>query len=386
VSSRLYPARRAVEHAASLPGVQPLRLFPVLWPLWRAETAASFLDERAYEVIDRFLVLAVRDAGLRTTIELADFYGVPVPLVQRCARFLTAIGHVEMNGEIITLTGLGRRSAAAGTRYEPRESRQDILIDQLTEQALPRTYYHGSVPVFDSTDVPEDRLNDRSRFHPLYASALFRDDIVLRLGDREDRAEYNLPRTLRDLRVIGSRPAYLPGYVIETAGTGLLVYTPLAPARDAFYEKIAGQAPALAQMISADQNHGPRQIWTEWLAEGHGLGTLCQLPNGVWRATMRADAFGPGGKQPLSRLGSYELRKRHFLQLWCEDPALRAQALNERALAMTSASGLSREELRQRIATLAAQLEVPGPSLTDLRRYGVQRGLHINVARLDSLV
>ena len=73
MSSRLYPALRAVEHATSLAGIRPLRLFPVLWPLWRAETAASFYDERAYEVIDRFLVLAVRDAGLRTIDELAVF-------------------------------------------------------------------------------------------------------------------------------------------------------------------------------------------------------------------------------------------------------------------------------------------------------------------------
>ena len=385
MNSRFYPALRAVEHATSVPGVRPLRLFPVLWPLWRAETAASFYDERAYEVIDRFLVLAVRDAGLRTADELAAFYGVPGPLVQRCARFLAAIGHVQVDGGTITLTDLGRRSAADGTRYEPRESRQDILVEQFTAQPLPRAYYHGSVPIFDSTDVPADRLSDRSRFQPLYASAQFSDDMVLLLRGREDRAEYNLPRMLRDLRVVGSRPAFLPGYVIETADSGLLVYTPLAPERDTFYERVASQASVLTQLINAEQDPGPRQIWTEWLAEGHGLGTFSQLPNGVWRATLRADAFGPGTKLPLSRVGSYELRKRHFLQLWCEDAALRAQVLSERALAMTAAFGLTKGELRQRIAALARQLEVPRPDLTDLRRYGEQHGLHTSVARLDSL-
>jgi hypothetical protein len=385
VSSRLYPALRAVEHATSLAGVRPLRLFPVLWPLWRAETAASFYDERAYEVIDRFLVLAVKDARLRTIEELAAFYGVPVPLIQRCARFLAAIGHVKMDGETITLTGLGRRSAADGTRYEPRESRQDILVEQFTAQPLPRPYYQQSVPIFDSTDVPADKLSDRSRFQPLYASAQFRDDMVLRLREREDQAEYNLPRMLRDLRVVGNRPAFLPGYVIETADSGLLVYTPLAPERDTFYERVADQAPVLAQLISAEQDPGPRQIWTEWLAEGHGLGTFSQLPNGVWRATLRADAFGPNARLPLSRVGSYELRKRHFLQLWCEDTPLRARTLNERALAMTAAFGLTKGELRQRIAALARQLEVPEPDLADLRRYGEQHGLRISIARLDSL-
>lgn len=385
MSSRFYPAVRAVEHATSLIGVRPLRLFPVLWPLWRVETAASFYDERAYEIIDRFLVLAVRDAGIHTVEELADFYGVPVPLVQRCASFLAAIGHVRVDNGAVALTDLGRRSAADGTRYEPRESRQDIFVEQFTAQPLHRDYYQGSVPIFDSHDLPADRLSDRSRFQPLYASAQFRDDIVLPLRDREDRAEYNLPRMLRDLRVVGSQPAFLPGYVVETADSGLLVYTPLAPERDAFFERVAAHAPVLAQLISAEQGPDPRQIWTEWLAQGRGPGTFSQLPNGVWRATLRADAFGPGSNLPLSRVGSYELRKRHFLQLWCEDAALRARALNERALAMTAAFGLTKGELRQRVTGLARQLEVPEPSLPDLRRYGEQENLRTSVARLDSL-
>jgi hypothetical protein len=385
VTGRVYPAVRAVEHATSLPGVHPLRLFPVLWPLWRVETTASFYDERAYEVIDRFLVLALRDAGLRTTGELAAFYGIQVPLVQRCTDFLAAIGHIQMNDGIITLTDLGRHSAADGTRYEPRESRQDILVEQFTAQPLRRAYYHGSVPIFGSPDVPADRLSDRSRFQSLYASAQFRDDMVLQLREREDRAEYNLPRTLRDLRIIGNLPAFLPVYVIETSDGGLLVYTPLAPEPDPFFERAASRAPVLAHLINAEPDPSPRQIWTEWLAEGHGLGTFSQLPNGVWRATLRSDAFGPGARLPLNRVGSYELRKRHFLQLWCEDAALRARVLNERALAMTAVFGLTKQELRERIAALARQLEVPALDLADLRRYGEQHGLHTSVARIDGL-
>ena len=385
MSGRFYPAVRAVEHATSLAGVHPLRLFPVLWPLWRVETTASFEDERAYEVIDRFLVLGVRDAGLRTHDELAAFFGVPVPLIQRCAAFLAAIGHLRMDGETVVLTDLGRRSAAEGKRLEPRESRQDIFVEQFTAQPLPRAYYQGSVPVFDSPDVPADRLSDRSHFRPLHAPAQFRDTIVLQLRDREDRAEYNLPRTLRNLGIVGNRQAFLPVYVIETADSGLLVYTPPAPERDALFERAATRASSLTNLISAEPDVGPQQIWTEWLAEGHGMGTLTQLPNGVWRATLRADAFGPNASMPLTRVGSYELRKRHFLQLWCANPELRARALNERALAMTTASWLTKEELRQRIAALARQLDVPAPDLADLRRYGEQNGLHTSVARLNSL-
>ncbi len=78
-SRRVYPARRAIEHAAGLPGLRPLRLFPVLWPLWQVETTASSYAEQPYELIDRFLIRAIREAGLSQTAELAGFLGLPPP-------------------------------------------------------------------------------------------------------------------------------------------------------------------------------------------------------------------------------------------------------------------------------------------------------------------
>jgi len=287
----------------------------------------------------------------------------------------------------VTLTELGRYSAQEDIRYEPKESRQEILIEQFTGQPLPRAYYQGSVPVFFSTEIPGDRLADRSRFLPLFAPAVFRRELVETLAQRPDRAELNLPRKLRDLRFIGERDAYLPAYIIETAGTGLLVYTAIAAERDAFFENACRQVPDIVQLIRAEKTAGPREIWTEWLADSQaGPGTLHQLPNGIWRATLRPTAFGHDAKLSLSKVGSYELRKRHFLQLWCDDTGLRRRALIERALAMTSASDITgTADLRQRVAALAAQLEIAEPTLADLREYGHQHRMNAAVARLDAL-
>jgi hypothetical protein len=386
-SRRIYPARRAVEHATSIPGTRPLRLFPVLWPLWQAETTASVYDEQAYEMIDRFLIRAVMDAGPHRIDELATFFGIPKTLVERCLKFLATIGHVREDAGTVTLTELGRYSAQEGIRYEPKESRQEILIEQFTGQPLPRSYYQGSVPVFFSTEIPEDRLADRSRFLPLFAPTMFRPELVETLAQRPDRVELNLPRQLRDLRFTGKRDAYLPAYIIETAGTGLLVYTAIAAERDTFFEDACRQVPDIAQLIRAEKKANPREIWTEWLADSEGgPGTLGQLPSGIWRATLRATAFGRDAKLSLSKVGSYELRKRHFLQLWCDDTGLRRRALIERALAMTSASDIaSTADLRQRVAFLAGQLEIAEPSLADLREYGLQHRMNAALARLDAL-
>jgi hypothetical protein len=359
----------------------------VLWPLWQAETTASVYDEQAYEMIDRFLIRAVMDAGLQRIDELATFFGIPEALVRRCLKFLATIGHIREDAGTVTLTDLGRYSAQEGIRYEPKESRQEILIEQFTGQPLPRAYYQGSVPVFPGPEIPEDRLADRSRFQPLFAPTMFRPEIVETLAQRPDRAELNLPRQLRDLRFTGKHDAYLPAYVIETAGTGLLVYTALTAERDAFFEDVCRQVPDIAQLISAEKKTDPREIWTEWLADSKaGPGTLRQLPSGIWRATLRATAFGHDAKLSLSKVGSYELRKRHFLQLWCDDTPLRRRALIERALAMTSASDItSAADMLQRVTSLAKQLEIAEPSLTDLREYGHQHRMHAAVARLDGL-
>lgn len=384
---RIYPARRAVEHATTIPGVRPLRLFPVLWPLWQAETTANVYDEQAYELIDRFLIRAIMEAGLHRADELAAFFGIPQVLVRRCLNFLATIGHVREDAGTVILTELGRYSAHEGKRYVPKESRQEILIEQFTGQPLPRAYYEGSVPVFSGPEIPEDRLADRSRFLPLFAPTMFRPELVEDLAQRPDRAELNLPRQLRDLRFTGKQDVYLPAYIIETAGTGLLVYTAIAAERDAFFEQVCRQLPDIGQLIKAETSADPREIWTGWLAQSKaGPGTLRQLPSGVWRATLLASAFGPDAGLSLSKVGSYELRKRHFLQLWCDDTGLRRRALIERALAMTSSSEIaSWAALRQRVTSVARQLEAAEPTRADLREYARQHRMNAALARLDAL-
>jgi hypothetical protein len=385
---RVYPVLRAIEDATAIPDARPLRLFPVLWPLWQVETAASVYDEQNYDVIDRFLERAVAEAGFADAASLSSFFGVPTDLTRRCLAFLSAIGHMHEDEDgTVRLTDLGLRSAHAGIRYEPKESRQDIYIDQFTARPLPRRYYEGSVPIFATTKVPEDAVYGRIHFAPLLAWTPFREEILLELATRSDRADFNLPAQLRELRVIQHVEAFLPAYLIETADSGLFVYTARAAERDTFFEDACRQVPAIQHMIDAEEKSDPRDIWTAWLADSDvGRGTLQRLPNGVWRATLRSDAFGPSARFGLSQLGSYRLHKHYFVQLWSDDARQRHYAVMDRALAMTQSPDLTtKADLRERVTALCRQLEVPEPSLTDIRSYGEQHDMHILIARLDDL-
>ena len=195
------------------------------------------------------------------------------------------------------------------------------------------------------------------------------------------------PGQLRELRVIQHVEAFLPAYLIETADSGLFVYTARAAERDTFFEDACRQVPGMHHMIEAEEKTDPRDIWTAWLADSDvGRGTLRRLPNGVWRATLRSDAFGPSGNLGLSQLGSYLLRKRYFLQLWSDDARQRRDAVMNRALAMTQSRDVAtRVDLRERVAALSRQLEVPEPNLADIRSYGEQHDKHVLVACLDGL-
>ncbi|WP_329428901.1 hypothetical protein OG339_06735 [Streptosporangium sp. NBC_01495] len=383
----IYPALRAVEHATALAGVRPLRLFPVLWPLWQVEITANVYDEEAYEVVDRFLVRAVVEGGIDRPRELAAFFGLPLSLVERCLAFLAAIGHIaEVDGRI-RLTELGSRSAQAGVRFVPKESRQKLLIERFTGRPLPRSHYRGSLPVLTSPQMPPEMATDRTRFLPLFVTVPFQARIVSDLAARPDRTEYNLPDQLREIRKVEEQDAYLPAYLIETGDRSLLAYTAIGPERDGFLEDVCRDVPAIHARIDAEDRVDPRRLWTEWLAGGKlGPGLLRQLPRGLWRATFGSSTFSGPPRLPLSRLGSFQLYRHHFLQLWCDDDSLRLRAVKERALGMARLREVrTQADLSTRIAALAGQLEVPTPTLADVRSHAERGRSDEHLAHLDAL-
>lgn len=382
----IYPARRAVEHAVTQPGVRPTRLFPVLWPLWQVEITADIYDEQNYEVLDRFLVRGLWEGGLRRPDELAAFYGLPRSLVDRCLAYLTLIGHIRSDNGAVILTPIGEQSVRADVRYVPKETRQRLLIEPFTSSPLPRGHYEGSLRLLPTPEVPEGQITDGSRFRHLFAATSFRPSIVEDLARRADRIEYNLPKQLRQLQVLSHQDVFLPSYVIEEARGQLLAYSPIAGERDRFLESVCKQVPMLRNLLAAERTEEPRTIWTEWLANGPHRGTLQQLANGVWRANLTPDSFGEKPKLPVGRIGSYQLRKSHFIQLWTNNRELRQRALMERALGVSRLPEVrSRDDLTNRTGALADQLELSWPTMDQLRKFAERQGKHLHLAHLDGL-
>jgi hypothetical protein len=383
----IYPARRAIEHAVAIPGVRPTRFFAVLWPLWQVETTAQVYEEQAYEMLDRFIVRGVLEAGLSGIDELARFLGLQPPLVRRCLSFLGLIGHVKVEHGTVTLTELGLHSARTGVRLVPKEGRQRLLIDRFTMRPLPRSHYDGSITVLTKPEVNPEDVADRTRFLPLFSPAPFRPDVVQQLAQRADRAQFNLPSQLRNLAIVGEQDVYLPAYLIETGSGELLAYTGVGDRRDEFMEALCRDVATIWQLISAETGGNPNEIWRQWLMEKDVRhGSLRQLHNGVWRATLPPEAFGSPPQLPLSRLGSFELRRHHFLQLWCHDTKLRRRAMLDRALGLAQLRAVKTfTDLTTRLETLARQLDVAAPTIAELRKHALRNQQYDRLMRLDTL-
>jgi hypothetical protein len=382
----IYPARRAVEHAVATPGLRPLRLFPVLWPLWQVEIVAQVEDPQAYEVLDRFIERAVAECGLSAIDEIADFLGLTTTMINNCVRYLITIGHVTLAGGTVTLTQRGQASLRAGKRYVSKESRQQLLIDRLAQCPLPRSHYEGSLTVLAEPRIDRDDLGDRTQFAPLFAGAPFREEIIQQLVNLPNRTQFNLPAQLSDVRVAAVQDAYLPVYLIETT-EGVLAYTGVDDSRDTYFEDLCRRSTDVLEAVRAERAVDPATVWNAWLVEHHnGRGNLTQLPNGVWRATLPPGAFGDRPRLPISRLGSFELRQRLFLQLWCDDRTLRRRTVMERALGIAQTREITTQAaLLTWAATIARQLEVDPVGVAEIRKHAEEAGQQDRLSRLDAL-
>jgi hypothetical protein len=376
-----------VEHATTLPGIRPVRLFPVLWPLWQVDTRAEIYDRQDFEIIDHFVVRAIAEGGIADRDELVAFLNVPAGLVDRCLAFLGLIGHLTVTGRALELTELGRRSVQDGVRYVASTSRQTLLIERQTGWPLPRAYYDANVPVLDTPQIEEGQLADRSRFLPVFTATPFRPEVLDWLEKHPDRVGYNLPGQLRNLRNDGVRDGYLPSYLIETADHRILAYTNVAEDRDEFLEGLCAKT-SVQHLMEARDIGDPAVIWRKWLAQSavFGAGTVRRSAGGGWRVVLDAAAFGDSPKLSVNRIGAYQFYDHHFIQIWCADPAIRRRALLGRALGIATLPEITtRQQLADRIRTLAASLETAEVSFAQLCRHATDSGDEDRLRRLTAL-
>ncbi|WP_232292064.1 hypothetical protein [Frankia sp. QA3] len=369
----------------TMPEVRPLRIFSVRWPLWQVEAQARFRESQPFDVVDHFLLRGVVEGRLATEADLMRFFGLSASLVTRGVDHLVHIGHLTRTGPAeVAASSLGVLSVQDGMRYVEKESRHLLYFDAFTNEPLPRSHYHGSVRILlDGEETAGE--HERARwFRRLTSMRPFSLDAVRALGRRPDRARFNVPHLLEDLSPIATAGAWLPAHLLLTED-GVLAFTQAAPVRDTFLEQLCRRAPQVLDTLRHERGGDePRLRWLDWLRErGLGRANLHTLPSGVWRATLPPQAFD--GQLQLHRLGSFQVREGHFLQLWCDDERLRTRAVRQRALAICRRPGISRTEADDAVAAVAQLLDVPVPSFDELLRLAVESGDLLQRNALEAL-
>ncbi len=386
----LYDPRRAIDHAQGIPGLAPLRLFAVLYPLWLVETRATQERKRPYEFIEHYLERGIGEGELYTTAELAAFFGLSTALVEKALAFLQTIQHVTYINGIWNLTPRGIRSLEEGEKRVPQTKTQKFYFDGFCGKPLLREHYSKSLHIVSGTDADEVTRLPRGgyQFRRLYTRHLWNPASISKLEKLPNKEEYNLPPESHDLQAVGVMTVYLPMYIIETrrrssqspesSASYYLAYTHVRGRRDAFFERFVNDTPDIKKVLHAEEEVAVGDRWSKWLIS-QGLAAVRpeQTLSGLWRVVLTpAMLRSANTRLSASDMGKYQLERRgYFLQIWCEDIDLRRQAVLDQALKYIQIGHrtITRERALEILKLRAEQLNTREFSLKELYDRAVER-------------
>ncbi|MER7575131.1 hypothetical protein [Streptomyces sp. NPDC126514] len=355
---------QAAGHAAFALAAAPLSAHTVMFPLWRVVVRAAVTEAQPYQLIDRYLVRGVGEAGLTGSADLASFLSLDPALVRQALAFLRAVGHVEGEDGSLALTALGRRSLEDRKLYTVElDDRRILRFDGFSSEPLSGAYYHRTGAGLTGEG------QQRGAAIPLLFPERFREAAVAELAGLSDRERYNLPLAIKIRDIVGYEVEYLPACVVHVArgpeGARHLVCTrPLRGEHDPrLGAALETSDSALSALMAA--NEDARSNFDEesgrWLS-GKGLSGFRprRVNGGSPRVGLAADAFRTAGEKGLPPMGSLVvLPSGGLFQLWCEDVQARRRELVRRVEARLD-TARSPAAVRTRLGLLVARLE-PGP-------------------------
>jgi hypothetical protein len=379
-----YAVDRALDSVADQPGIRPVRVHRIAFPLHVAEVSATVAAREPFELLDRYVGLAIAECEFRSVAEISGYLGITPDVVDRVLRFLGEIGHVTGADGALALTEFGLRAARDETRYTPKEDRLKLYFDGVRCSPLPSRLYGRGVRPLDR----ETAFGQR-RFRLLKHATGFSADAVTALAARPDRADYNLPDEHEDVRLLGADDAFLPCYLIRavaSSGYRSLVFTAAdSTASDPYLEEIFRSWPALDQAMLTEDNSqtGLRAELSKWLDERNmSITQLSLAGEAVPRLVLPASHFPARdapvkakGQFPLRQVGSYLTPHSFVLQLWCQSMEVRREATLQRALEYADSSRRDEADVTAFLEQVSARLAIDGElTIADLRAYARRTG------------
>jgi len=393
-SPLLYSPQRALGTVRTIPGLVPVRLFSVFFPLWEVETVGTQRRSRPYEMLELFLERGIAEGELRSAAELSAFFGLEPDLVDKALLFLRQMGHMQERDGALALTKLGKDSLADGVGYRDLETRRKLYFEAFRSHPLPQEHYRLRI-----LSAAEALTHPAPYFFRGFSFQPWQPDALQALASRPDRARFNLPDEVHEPQERALALAYLPMYIIEVRervtaahfGTGYVVLTRLRDLRDTFFEEIVNSELDLLDPLYA-QAEPNVQVLMETELEDRGVTSrqvrLTELAPDAWRATVAPEALlSSQTRLTLEDIGTYLLVRGYCLQVWCDDPALRREAALDQALTIIThwRRPTTQQAVGQLLETLSARLQTRELDLAELLERASERKVADALVKLREL-
>jgi hypothetical protein len=394
-NSLLYSHYRALDLAQEL-GFIPLRLFRVLYPLWRVQVEGRQRVATEFDELEWFLERGLLEAGLGSVAELAAFFGLEPDFMLRLVNGLRAIGHLSGDDAHLTLTDLGKTSVQARARYEDQKTSVELYFDALGNKPL--TSEHYKIPILET--LPEQLPYYQAFYHFDHA---WQPDALTPILNSPDKSRFNLPDELTGSRLLNREPAYLPAYFIEARANQpasrpqLLVFSQVRGLRDAVLEGAVNRDPTVYRALKArtdslssavkryfDQSGLRKDAW--YLNENSPLGAQVMVDGQVFQSGFDADEE-TSGRLNLRSVGRYTIIYDWCIWVTCDDVDIRRQAAAEQLADWLQNANAkpAQDEIRRKFDNICQRLKIQPLSVMAVLSLARQKGLTRAAERLEEV-
>ena len=387
----LYNVSKTIRTVQEIPDITPLRLFKVFYPLYSISVRGTHYDVKSFEFIEQYIESYLYACKTATAQELADFFGLRLSMIEKILHVLVAIKHVSFEHDHYELAQLGQKSLEQGKkRLRDDQWGQKLLFDAYFLNPLPRTHSSESKMHILSKHEALTIANASQRYNPYYClarEAPWVDSALDQLLSSKDRAVFNLPDEITNLRREALELVYIPMHIVVAkkhvvGQPSPRYYFPFTHANeqgDTFFEKLINQTSAghinkvQSALYAEDTVEQLNNFWENWQRDTNVTGgNLQQLQNGTWQVNVIArDVYSPQCKLRLSRIGSYWVEKGYFIRIWSNDAKLRCEAAFENVVSTIRhhRGVLTIQAVQQQLARYAKNLQTQTLRLDDLRHY-----------------
>jgi hypothetical protein len=381
-------------------GYIPLRLFRVLYPLWRVRVDGKQRVTTEFDELEWHLERGMLQAGLSSVSDLAAFFGLEPVFVQRLVNFSRGIGHIRGDDAHLLLTALGVDSVRDRVRYEDQKTSTELYFDALGN--LPLSPEHYKIPILET--LPASGSAFQAFYHFEHT---WNEDALTQMLKDPDKKRFNLPEenAISAALLLNREPAYMPAYFIEarenkpSSPLSLLVFSQVRGLRDSVLENVVNRDPLVYRALKAKTDSRADSVRKYFEQSGLKKDTWYLNENGPFGAQVMVDGqvFQPatGADEDESRrltlrsVGRYTLIYDWCIWVMCDDVSIRKQAAAEQLLewlqnANTTAY-VSQEDINRRIANLCLRLKIESLPMKDVLVLARQRSLVRAAERLEEM-